>query len=195
MAQRKTSRIGKDIDLKNFKNVSCTNPELTERFIQDLLRVIGYEQDKDGYIINTEDDPLDPEYITVKGKKLRHANRGILHTNDLIFDPYNNYKIMDEIFKRFLNESHPEISTTQILSKSTIATPKYNNDALGYVLILFNDGSTITTNLHYKDTTKYLQAMMRLESMGDEMIEETMKPYDEYEKKFFTELEEGRLNQ
>ena len=62
-------------------------------------------------------------------------------------------------------------------------------------MILFNDGSTITTNLHYKDTTKYLEAMMRLESMGDEMIEETMKPYDEYEKKFFTEIEEGRLNQ
>ena len=34
---------------------------------------------------------------------------------------------------------------------------------------------------HHKDTTKYLDAFMRLESMTDDLILDTLKPYDEYE--------------
>jgi len=44
--------------------------------------------------------------------------------------------------------------------------------------------------MHYKDSTKYLDAFMRLESMMNNSVREILAPYDEYEKEYFTNLEE-----
>ena len=79
MAKRKPKTLGDITSLTDFKAVTCTNPELSERFINDVLKITGLEEDDEGYIVDAEDDPFNPEYIVVRNKYLRHTNRGILH--------------------------------------------------------------------------------------------------------------------
>lgn len=191
MAKR-TPKIGKDIQsLINLQASQDININLSEQFIQDLFRVTGYQENDEGYIVDMEDDPFDPVYITVKGKKLRHSVQGVLHKLDMIFDPYNNPVIMDELFKKYISQNHPEIVSTQVLAYKTTDTPRL--DTYGYITILYGNGGVIQTGLHYKDSTKYLDAYMRLESMTDSIINDTLKPYDDYEKEYFKELELNKL--
>lgn len=181
--KKKKEKIQTSKSLFNIKSKYCINPELSDQFISDILLVTGYEVDKEGYIVDTEDDPEYPDYVQCKGRVLRLANSGILHTTDLIFDPYYNITIMEELFKQYLAQFHAEISSTQIHAVDTKTAPKA--DSYGYITILYADGSTIKTRNHYKDTTKYLDAFMKLESMSDEMIKSKLAPYDEYEAEFF----------
>lgn len=174
-------------DLVNIKSKMCTNPELSDRFISDVLKITGYEIDSEGYIVDAEENPIEPEYMVIKGKFLRNSTGGILHRNDMIFDPYNNIGIMEELFKKYLAENHPEVSSTQILMYDNKQQPR--PDKYGYMTVIYGNGASIKTSLHWKDTTKYLDAFMRLESMTDEIINDILKPYDDYENVYYRELE------
>ena len=171
--------------LTNIKSKLCTDPAIADNFINDVLRITGLEYDSEGYIVDAEENPIEPDYITIKGKVLRHTNMGIVHSSDLVFDPYNNPIIMEELFKKYVEEVHPEIISTQIFAASTTEIPR--TDTYGYIAILYGNGARIVTNNHYKDATKYLEAFMRLESMTDSMINDVLYQYDIFEQKWFEE--------
>jgi hypothetical protein len=192
MAKKKVNVLGGEINsLTDFRASTCTNPELSERFINDVLRITGLEEDHEGYIVDTEEDFENPDYIVVRGKFLRHANRGILHKKDLIFDPYNNPIIMDELLKQYLQKSHPEIVSAQIMSAKPNQAPKV--DTYGYMTLLYSNGAKIQTDMHYKDSTKYLEAYMRLEAMTNGPVREILGIYDAYEKEYFEALENEKV--
>ena len=171
--------------LTNIKSKLCADPVIADNFINDVLRVTGLEYDSEGYIVDAEENPIEPDYIMIKGKVLRHTNMGIVHNNDLVFDPYNNPIIMEELFKKYVEDVHPEIVSTQIFAASTTEIPR--TDTYGYIAILYGNGARIVTNNHYKDATKYLEAFMRLESMTDTMINDVIQQYDIFEQKWFEE--------
>lgn len=177
----------KNVDLLNITTKLNDNVELTNRFVDDVIRVTGLEIDDEGYIVDPENDPLEPDYIVVRGKVLRLTNQGIIHTKDLVFDPYNNPIIMEELFRRYLAENHPEVTAAQIYPNSPNDTSKVN--PYGYITILYNNGAKIKTGLHYKDATKYLDAFMRMESMTDILINDILAPYDEFEAEWFSRPE------
>lgn len=180
---KKDDSIIKTKSLFNVKSKYCTNEQLSDQFVSDVLNITGYEVDEEGYIVDTEEDPLNPEYVQCKGRLLRIVNAGILHSTDIVFDPYNNISIMEELFKHYLAENHPQVVTTQIHAYDPQV--KMRADIYGYLVILYTDGATITTGLHYKDTTKYLDAFMRLESRVDAVVMNDLSIYDIYEKEFF----------
>ena len=161
----------------------CDTKEMAhmcDLFISDVLRITGLEEDEEGYIVDSEDDPISPRYILLKGKALRHCNQAILHKRDYIFDPYSNPAIMEDLYNQYIQENHPYILSTQVYAAKEGIIPR--GDTYGYITVLFKDGSKIQTNNHYKDCTKYLEAIMRLESMTDTMIKDTLDKYDEFEK-------------
>lgn len=185
----KQSKLEKEVfgniknDIFEIRSRYCTNPQLSDQFLQDVLIITGYEIDNEGYIVDPEDDPIEPEYVQCKGRLLRRTNSGILHTTDLPFDPYNNITIMEEMFKHYLAVNHNEVSSTQIHAIREGEMAKM--DCYGYMTILYSNGATIKTGLHFKDTTKYLDAFMRLESMVNDIVMDRLRPYDEFEKAFF----------
>lgn len=176
----------KNVDLLNIRNKLNDNDELARRFIDDVIRITGYEIDEEGYVVDSEEDPIEPDYIIVRGKALRQTDNGILHMKDLIFDPYHNSMIMEELFKRYLASNHPEVVSHQIYPYNPNDAARVNT--YGYITVLYNNGNKITTHCHYRDSTKYLEAWMMMESYFGDMIAETMKPYDDYEKEYFAEL-------
>ena len=173
----------------DIKTKYCTNPELSDQFVSDLMNVTGLEIDDEGYVVDAEDDPIAPTYISVKGKPLRYVKNGILHSKDITFDPYNSLAVLEGMFNQYLEENHPEVLSAQICAAKEGQIPK--SDTYGYITILYGNGASIKTDNHWKDTTKYLEAFMRLESMTDPIIHETMSPYDIYEDKFFKENPNG----
>ena len=60
-------------------------------------------------------------------------------------------------------------------------------DTYGYITILYDNGAQIVTGMHYKDSTKYLDAFMRLESMTDSMIQDVLNKYDTFEAVWYAE--------
>lgn len=188
----------KNTKLKNFQKINftdikshhCSNIELSNSFIDDFLRVSGYVIDDEGYIVNDEDDILNPDYIIIKGKLLRHTTQGVLHDTDLIFDPYNNCLILEELFKRYIIECHPQISAFQIFNAKKDVPTSIN--CYGYMIVLYDNGAQIITDNHWKDSTKFLDMWYRLESHDPDTIRNILKPYDDYEEQFFTEENEKR---
>ena len=160
----------------------CTNPELSDKFADEVLRITGLEVDDEGYIVDTEEDPFEPDYIFVKGKMLRRTNQGLLFAKDIIFDPYNNTVIIEELLRQYIQKYHPEISTYNIFVTEKNIEGKGKYDLGGYMRILYKNGAQINTNYHIKDSTKFLEGFMRLESMSDELVNDLLKPFDEYEK-------------
>ena len=55
--------------------------------------------------------------------------------------------------------------------------------------LLYANGAKIKTDMHYKDSTKYLEAYMRLEAMTNGPVREILGIYDAYEKEYFEALE------
>ena len=176
-----------NIDLLNITTKLNDNVELSSKFVDDVIRVTGLEIDDEGYIVDAEDDPIEPDYIVIRGKALRLTNQGVVHAKDMIFDPYNNPIIMEELFRRYLAENHPEVTAAQIYPNSPNDTAKIN--PYGFMTILYNNGAKIKTGLHYKDATKYLDAFMRMEAMTDLMINDCLRPYDEFEMDWFSRPE------
>ena len=177
----------KNIDLLNIRSKLCNDPALSDKFVSDVIRVTGYDIDSEGYVVDSEADPINPEYIVIRNKALRLSNTGVLHSTDLIFDPYNNPMIMSELFNRYCEESHPEVANQSIYAYDQTQVPKINT--YGYITILLDSGAKIQTGLHWKDSTKYLDAFMRMESMTDGIIHESLDKYDIYENEFFKNLE------
>ena len=173
---KKTNKIE---SLMDFRSKLNTNSELSDKFREDVLRVTGLDVDDEGYVVDSEEDPFDPDYVCVRKRVLRVANRGILHEKDMIFDPYNNTIIMEELFKQYLQRFHPEVSSSQIYAYNPSDATK--SDSYGYITILYNNGAKIITDMHHKDSTKYLDAFMKLEAMDKDMVRSTLKPYDDYE--------------
>ena len=189
MAKKKKSII-EGQTMTTMKSKYCTNAELADMFVSDLLKITGLEIDDEGYLVDPEDDPFEPEYISIKNRPCRYPKYGVLHAKDLIFDPYNSLVIMEELFKQYLAKSHPEVVQTQIYAEKKGVSPK--GDTYGFITIMYGNGATIRTSNHYKDTTKYLDAFMRLESMTNSIILETLKPYDLYEKEYFDAIRTNR---
>lgn len=187
MAAKSTAKKFQNIDLLNITNKMNDNMELTSQFVDDVIRITGLEIDEEGYIVDAEEDPIEPDYIVIRGKALRLTNQGIVHSKDMIFDPYNNPIIMEELFRRYLAENHPEVTAAQIYPNSPKDTSRVN--PYGYITILYSNGATIKTGLHYKDATKFLDAFMRMESMTDQMINDVLAPYDEFEMDWFSRPE------
>ena len=190
----KDSMINVNNSLTNITSKYCINPELSEQFCSDVLKITGYEVDNEGYLIDIEDEEeaFDPDYVQCKGRLLRVTNMGILHSTDVIFDPYNNVIVMEELFKHYLAVHHPEVSNTQIFMANNTDIPRL--DGYGYLSIMYSNGARIKTNFHYKDATKYLDAFMRLESMTDPIINDILKPYDDFETQFYQKYKTFNLN-
>lgn len=175
--------------LTDIRSKYCTNPELSDQFVSDLLTITGLEIDDEGYLVDPEDDPFEPEYVSIKNKPCRYAKNGVLHSRDLLFDPYNNTSIMEELFRQYLAKSHPEVVQSQILAAKKGVVP--HPDSFGFITIIYSNGDLIKTANHWKDTTKYLDAFMRLESMTDNLVLEKLYPYDAYEAEFFKKYPNG----
>lgn len=184
----KNSKKLKVVSLRNIKSRPLTkrNEELSEKFIDLFLLISGLEIDHEGYLIDSEIDSIEPEYIQIKGRVLRRTNNGILHKTDMILDPYNNTGIMEELFNQYIRVNHNSISATPIIIYDKTLSSK--NDNLGYIKILYSNGSVIQTADHYRDSTKYLDAYMRLESMTDDYILDALKEFDEYEKECYDKM-------
>lgn len=177
--QKKELKNYQKINFADIKSIKCNNPKLSNLFISDFLKVSGYEIDDEGYIIDTEEDALNPEYVSIKGKFLRHTIQGVLHNTDMIFDPYNDYRITEELFKIYLANCHPQISSFQIFNAKKDLSASYN--CYGYMMVLYDNGGQILTDNHWKDSTKILDMWYRLESHDPETIRNILKVYDEYE--------------
>ena len=185
MAKKK--KVVEHKPLMNFRSRMCTNPELSDKFSDEVLRITGLDVNDEGYIVDSEEDPFEPDYIFIKGKMLRRTNQGLLFAKDIIFDPYNNPMIMEELFKQYLQKYHPEISSTQIMITEKNTEGKGRGDLDGYMSIIYSNGAKIITNNHIKDSTKILEAFMRLEAMTDDLVNDLLKPFDEYERTQFRE--------
>lgn len=165
------------------------NIELTNHFADEVIKILGYDIDDEGYIVNSDvDEGEEEEYIVFKGKALRMSTQKVLHSTDMLFDPYNVPIIMEFLFSNYLRENHPMVSTAQIYSAKEGETPK-SNCTYGYLKVLYDNGSFIVTNNHYRDSTKILEAIFRLESYGDQMIKDILEPYDTWEKIYYSDAE------
>lgn len=182
-------------ELKKYKNVKDPllitnkindNIELTNRFADDVIKVLGLDIDSEGYVVNSDVDfGENEEYILFKGKALRMPTQKVMHTTDVLFDPYNVPTIMESLLSSYLKENHPYVSIAQIYSSKEGEIPK-NNCTYGYMKILYDNGAYIVTNNHYRDSTKMLEGIFRLESYGDQLIREILQPYDDWEAVYFT---------
>lgn len=181
--EKKELKNYQKIDFTDIKSAKCTNKKLSNLFISDFLKVSGYEVDKNGYIMNIEDDILNPEYVTINGKFLRHTIQGVLHNNDIAFDPYNDIHVIETLFVKYLDECHPQISSFQIIDSTKVLATGYNN--YGQMIVLYNNGGQIITDKHWKDSTKFLDMWYRLESHDPDTIRNILKEYDEYESKYY----------
>lgn len=183
-------------ELKKYKNIKDPlvitnkineNTELTNRFADDVIKVLGFDVDVEGYIVDSDVEfGENEEYILFKGKALRMPTQKVLHSTDILFDPYNVPSIMEVLLSDYLKDNHPDISTTQIYSAKEGEASR-NNFTYGYMKILYRNGAFIITNNHYKDSTKMLEAIFRLESYGDQLIKEILQPYDDWEAEYFTD--------
>lgn len=175
-------------DMGHIINKTNENHELSLQFIDDVLRIAGYEIDEEGYIIdynNIEDETDKPDYIVFKGKALRLGSSGVMHSTDMLFDPYTNSTIMEFLFVNYLKENHPQVSIAQIYAAKEGIIPK-GTCTYGYMKILYENGAYITTGMHWRDSTKYLDGWCRLEAMGTKMITELLEPYDTWEAEFYS---------
>lgn len=163
------------------------NIELTNHFADEVIKILGYDVDKEGYVVDSDvDEGEEEEYIIFKGKALRMPTQKVLHSTDMLFDPYNIPVIMEFLFSNYLRENHPLVSIAQIYSAKEGETPK-SNCTYGYMKILYDNGSYIKTNNHYRDSTKILEGIFRLESYGDQMIREILEPYDTWESIYYSD--------
>lgn len=182
-------------ELKKYKNVKDPlvitnrindNIELTNRFADEVIKVLGFDVDLEGYLVNSDVELGESEeYILFKGKALRMPTQKVMHTTDALFDPYNIPTIMESLLSNYLKENHPYVSIAQIYSAKEGEIPK-SNCTYGYMKILYDNGAYIITNNHYRDSTKMLEGIFRLESYGDQLIREILQPYDEWEAVYFT---------
>lgn len=183
-------------ELKKYKNLKDPlvitnkineNIKLTNRFADDVIKVLGLDIDVEGYIVNSDVDfGENEEYILFKGKALRMPTQKVLHSTDCLFDPYNIPSIMEVLLSNYLKDNHPLVSIAQIYSAKEGESPK-NNYTYGYMKILYDNGAYLVTNNHYKDSTKMLEAIFRLESYGDQLIKEILQPYDDWETEYFND--------
>ena len=60
MAKQKSPKIK---SLTNLKSRLCTDPHISDLFVHDVLRITGLEFDNEGYIVDPEENPLEPEYF------------------------------------------------------------------------------------------------------------------------------------
>lgn len=184
----------KNMKLQNMIHITNKlneNKELSMKFIDDVLKISGYEVDEEGYLVdytNVEDESDKPDYVIFKGKALRLGSYGVLHSTDILFDAYANPNIMEFLFIEYIKETHPQVSLVQIFAEKEGAIPKGSN-TYGYLKILYEDGSFINTKNHWKDSTKYLEGWCRLESMGNDMIADLLRPYDEWENEYYSNPE------
>lgn len=183
-------------ELKKYKNLKDPlvitnkvndNIELTNMFANEVIKVLGFDIDDEGYIVDSDVDfGENEEYILFKGKALRMPTQKVLHSTDALFDPYNIPTIMETLLSNYLRENHPNVSIAQIYSAREGEIPK-SNCTYGYMKILYDNGAYIVTNNHYRDSTKILEGIFRLESYGDQMIKDILQPYDEWEAIYFTD--------
>lgn len=96
--------------------------------------------------------------------------------NSVEFDPYNNKKMMNQVFGHFLEKYADETG----VNVSTF----YNidgNDGTGKVECKFSDNQTITSGAYARDSLKYVDIIMQLN--GDPSGEEDLRKFDVVEKK------------
>ena len=183
-------------ELKKYQNVKDPlviitkindNTELTDSFANEVIKVLGYDIDSEGYIVNADvDEGENEEYVIFKGKALRMSTQKVLHTTDILFDPYNIPTIMEFLFSIYLRENHPTVSIAQIYSAKEGEIPR-SNCTYGYMKILYDNGAYIKTNNHFRDSTKILEGIFRLEAYGDQLIRDILLPYDEWEKVYYAD--------
>lgn len=96
--------------------------------------------------------------------------------NSVEFDPYNNKKMMNQVFGHFLEKYADENG----INVSTF----YNidgTDGTGRVECKFSDNQTITSGAYARDSLKYVDIIMQLN--GDPSGEEDLRKFDIVEKK------------
>ena len=96
--------------------------------------------------------------------------------NSVEFDPYNNKKMMNQVFGHFLEKYADENG----VNVSTF----YNidgTDGTGRVECKFSDNQTITSGAYSRDSLKYVDIIMQLN--GDPSGEEDLRKFDVVEKR------------
>ena len=96
--------------------------------------------------------------------------------NSIEFDPYNNKKMMNQVFGHFLekyaDENGVNVSTFYNIDST---------DGTGRVECKFSDNQTITSGAYSRDSLKYVDIIMQLN--GDPSGEEDLRKFDIVEKK------------
>ena len=117
-----------------------------------ILREVGFEVGT-GNKIYDQDTGMP---VRINGLQMM-APGSYIPRQSLEFDPYNNRKLMGQIFNYFIDkqseEGGPEVITY------------YNKDDTkdgGKVECRFNDNTTISSNQYGRDTLKYADLIMRL---------------------------------
>ena len=96
--------------------------------------------------------------------------------NSIEFDPYNNKKMMNQVFGHFLEKYSDETGTNVSTFYNIDGT-----DGTGRVECKFSDNQTITSGAYARDSLKYVDIIMQLN--GDPSGEEDLRKFDIVEKK------------
>ena len=138
-----------------------------------IMNELGFEPTENGFI-RDQDTGND---IKINGVTLVAPGLGANRKNkEMEFDPYNNKKMMSQLFGHFLEKYADENG----VNVSTF----YNidgKDNTGKVECKFSDNQTITSGSYARDTLKYVDIVMQLN--GDPKCEEDLRKYDIVEKK------------
>ncbi len=121
----------------------------------ELMNEIGLEIDCDKNL--TDQDTLNP--IQLNGKNLKYSlsdNNIIITKNDILFDPFNDPKMMLHIFGYFLNK----ISRIDNVRFTTFY-PVMADDNKGYIELKGSSG-TFKSKCYHNDSLKYFDLIKQI---------------------------------
>lgn len=104
--------------------------------------------------------------------------------NSIEFDPYNNKKMMNQLFGLFL-EKYADENGINVSAFYNID----GKDNSGRVECKFSDNQTVTSESYSRDTLKYVDIVMQLN--GDSRCSEDLRKYDIVEKKQAVKAKRG----
>ena len=133
-----------------------------------IMNELGFEPTENGFI-RDQDTGND---IKINGVTLVAPGLGANRKNkEMEFDPYNNKKMMGQLFGYFLDKVSDE-SDEEIVSFYDINT----NTDKSKIECKKSDNSTITSGEYKKDSLKYVDIIMRLN--GETNPEDYLREYD-----------------
>ena len=141
--------------------------EINIRIMQEL----GYEPNRHRQLIDQDSGNA----IVINGMPVT-APGYYGGRNSIEFDPYNNKKMMSQVFGHFL-EKYADENGVNVSAYYNID----GKDGTGKVECKFSDNQTITSGAYARDSLKYVDIIMQLN--GDPACDDDLRKYDIVEKK------------